>query len=1354
MSDFTTRIIDSNDRTLAVETINQSHLIEANAGTGKTYSIQTIYLRLILIEGLTVQQILTVTFTKDATKELRDRLQGILREALAYAQQKQSSESTPERTKRIVDHASTAIGHDAVEKRLQLALIDFDLAAIFTIHGFCQRILKRFAFETGQGFDIEPATNADEEIEQLCKDWWRQHIYTMEPSVAFMLAASGKFSLSTITELAQKLIAKPDAKVNGVQSSIADLKELIQNKLTDFVQNNRPTAEETAEYPNALPDIAREIKYLQNKIKAFRDYAASDPRQALQALADACNFESTHPIGCVNAVGPLKDACDQFMLQVPKGTRKNAFSYDNGGHLTCANCPDLEALHTEAVMRAAGPLSNLESIIEQYAPLSLKQNASFDSLQLLIRHFFGDGHELAPDVFAAIKKVSDSKRVGIAETTKCSLSLINKTIAPLYQDLISNFNAATYHAAEDIKRAYQRTRTNARTASFNDYLVNLRKALEVNPDLTGLLRHEFKAALIDEFQDTDPIQWGIFKQVFYNASIPCFLVGDPKQAIYRFRNGDIQTYLGATREVTARYELTTNFRSEDNLIAAVNQIFKDPEASPETPIMPTFGEGITFTESQPPNAAEQQKLNRSPLTLDGQIDPQPFKVLLLDSEGNNNVPGTQSPKAMQAYRLTAQAIAKILSDPKLRIGDNPIRPGDIAVLVKRHREANGITAELKKLKIPSVRQGAGDVWQTDEGQNLWAMLESVLDPQNINKLRIALLTNWTDLSREHIHALNQGQTLIMTHSGNGSQPMAMEDFVALFMTLNETWTKRGFPAMFRKLLDIFSVKQRLLANPDQEGQRRIANINHLAELVEARITEDRKSPDALLAWIRRQFSKDRSDGGEEVKLRLETDDNAVQIMTIFTSKGLQFPIVFAPTLFMMKPRQTSTTCEYHTTDEARKLNIYLKTGDKTTDDAFKQRETQEVEDEQVRQIYVAMTRGIHRTVVFALKKGCDNSKSTKDDAPPQTNVQKNIELVGLLGERTNLQAICQQSHNAGTIEVIEAQEESCPPENHNTSIDIMAEPPSRPVIDTSKGHGSFSSIAPHVQHRKVTADIFQDDPKGDDGESETDPPADPDIKPQGIFDFPPGARTGNCWHELFEHLDFQTASDEAIREITTEKLQTYGFLKDPYTQAERIEVTTNMVKRVLHTPLPQPSRIKAAVPFTFADIANQDRLNEWEFNFRSATDKATSDIKKAIEAFPQYKPFIHSHDGWENDIPGGYITGFVDLLFRHNGIYFIADWKSNRRTCKQTDFTQDGMQEEISDHGYWLQYLLYTVAVHQYLASTLPGYHYEQHYGGVYYVFLRGVDGQRTQGHTHGIYYDRPPLELIKKLASILGDFA
>jgi exodeoxyribonuclease V beta subunit len=541
------------------------------------------------------------------------------------------------------------------------------------------------------------------------------------------------------------------------------------------------------------------------------------------------------------------------------------------------------------------------------------------------------------------------------------------------------------------------------------------------------------------------------------------------------------------------------------------------------------------------------------------------------------------------------------------------------------------------------------------------------------------------------------------------------------------------------------------------------NVSHLSELIQKKLIEKRSTPEGMLTWIRRQFDRSTAEYSEDFELRLETDDDAVKILTIFTSKGLEFPIVFAPTLFMMQPfpKRKPYVYEWHNTDGDLLVSMHPTKLEKDEEDT-------EIQREHVRQIYVALTRAVHRTVVVTLNDGVKDGEAKKNET-------QKYRMRGVLGQilRLPLKVVTDGKKESVVVDIdntdsrfdrpdkppaVEVEHADLAPEKKLGAdpIQMRDAPPVVPEADTSRGHGSFSSLAKQSHQKKETPppDSVLPEEKNRDGESGKPAGAEIVHKLEGIFAFPAGAKTGTCWHELFEDLSF-SADSKTIQALVEEKLDIHGFLKKQNLAKERIKVTTAMVQEVLDCPLPA----LANDSFTLRDIANSDRRNEWEFNFSTLPAKSTSELKTVISQYEGYKPFTDALGEWNRPVPGGFLKGFVDLLFRHKGSddayqYYIIDWKSNRREGRQEDFDQKGLAGEMSLHRYWLQYLLYSVALHQYLSQAMPSYSYEKNFGGVYYIFLRGVDGQEANGQPNGIYTDRPPVDLLTKLSNLLGDFA
>ncbi|MFA6815501.1 MAG: exodeoxyribonuclease V subunit beta [Lentisphaeria bacterium] len=1189
MNDLSEYIKNSESRLLG------RHLISASAGTGKTYSIQSLYLLLILQNKLTVQQILVVTFTKAATKELKERLHAIIQEAYDSVSEKIPSE---EITPRIYDILSRFPKSEkkSNENLLRNALLDFDLASIFTIHGFCSRVLSRFAFETGQSFDLKPAEGSMKEVEQLCQDWWRTHIYSMDFEKLQLYQSSG-LNYDILLELTKNKIEKPDSK-----------------------------------FKNSAP-------YTENIFKKINEI--------IRGLCTSFG----HPI-----------EMEQYESLRPQSKNK------------------VDALDQK--------MSALVAEIEtQIAPLSFSQIQNFISIEQY-------------DFSYTAKKVEYNALDEFAPEWKSAIQMV--------KNLLSNYLTS---GATSIAEKYQTLVYQRDTSNFSDYLNNLKKALlnkKEGPALRKMLRNEFKAALIDEFQDTDPVQWGIFSSIFDNISTdsaPCFLVGDPKQAIYRFRNGDIVTYMKATGTIqqTNKHQLNKNYRSEENLIFAFNEFFKDQKD-------PTF----QHPEMEYPGdlKANGKKLEDS-LTVNGQIDPRPFKVFYIDVPKPTKItPGQDSPIMQFAFQKTAAEIVAILNDKQICIAGKPVRPAQIAVLVNKHKEANAIAAELRKREVPVVQQATGNIWETTDASDFRQFLDAVLHPENSSILRAALLLPYIYYSPDQLLLLNENQAVLPDWCApEEKQNSTLVEWVQFFMELREIWIKHGFFAMFVKWMKELHLRCRWSA--DSNGRRSLTNLLHLAELIQQELLQTDHSPELLFSWFSQQINTGKQNVSDNTKLHVESDEDAVQIMTIFRSKGLEFPIVFVPTLINKNIEVTKTQI-YEAHNAEGELEISLQKLKNTAQEEF---------EECIRLTYVAVTRAEHRVVLFWANYNTEPNKNplawlfravnfNNTDPDPYQYIELKKFLVS----------------NEIKVDCLTKT-----PENPEL---LRKMPLLLPKIEHSSDYGSFTSL---IQLGSVLD-------TGKDYDEKTDDVPELEEDPASIFTFPAGAKTGTCWHEILEDLDF-TASDSDIQEIVHEKLESYGFLKKEEFASVYEDTVLNMVKKTLNISLPS---FQNSTPFSLKELALCDRKTEWEFNFSSLKrDVYTTKIKKILSCYPEYQSFIQDLNTWDCKLPQGYLMGFVDLLFRYHDRYYIVDWKSNSRNRRLSDFNRAGLHAEMSQHRYWFQYLLYAVAVHQYLKHALPNYDYEHDFGGVYYIFLRGTE----EPETHGVYADRPKLQVLEELSALLGEF-
>ncbi len=1241
-----------------------SNLVEASAGTGKTYCIQTLFLRLVIEHGYEVRNILVVTFTDAATKELRDRLRTILQKFQQYCDGNLSDKDGDyDRVSKVfeLDLTGDMTRQDIVEERAyraRCALLDFDESSISTIHGFCSKVLSRYAFECGHDFDAELMGNTDTIVSDLCEDWWRENRYN-----------AGDLERNSIQEL----------KLNNIKNAV---KQYIKK-------------------PDSI--LLPELEGFNSEVSAMLDKVSDAARWWNEFGSEVKNeLLASHDKGFLN---------ENYVVNYPR-------------QLDLA-CVDTEKNETELLRLFAlykrSRITNKSIEIDGLTPTGKKKKKNW-----------------SPG--SRTKEFLDYTN-GFAE----SCELLAK--AKLRDAMLS------------LKDLYHSRREEMHVMSYDDLLLNLRNALRADADtgsLVNALREEYQVALIDEFQDTDPVQYEIFKSIFIAGERPVFLVGDPKQAIYKFRNGDIFTYYAAQNEIAAEqhYTLSCNYRSEQNLINGLNTIFGDSEEH-----ISFLNKNISYTG----DLTAKGKDHSAALLLDGVEDNNPFHVWYYRNIGDLAVGGGESPFRHQIYMDVAEEIVSLLQNDKITIGGRRLRPSDFAVLVLMHREATAINAELSVRNIPAVRQSIGNVFDSVEASDIYLFLNAMSNPGNLSTVFSLLATNLSSYTKDEIYRLKNGESINCENKhGTDLGLHAAEDVVKYFVDGHERWVKGSFIEAFSYICEKLGVKGSLMSYDN--GERRLTNLLQLEELIHDAILQKNMGMQMTLNWFLSQLDEETREDNDAQLMRLESDSDAVQIMTVFKSKGLEFPVVFAPTLWRNKKLHNSAATEYHgKIDEADGHN----TVPKLILDMDKNKEgkaiaVREQEEEDVRLLYVASTRGVHRTylvwgdmekkhynsaIKHVLSDGdldLDNcvENAAKEYGDADFTIKKDgVKIIVRNAGTEQATNIYTATENIIDIESLETADK-----NYDTELDI----------DKSYGHTSFSGIAPEHADMSATESVEQNivDAEYTAYENEV---IDGDKESINIFNFVAGAKTGTCWHSIFETLDFM-ADDYEIRLAVDEALDIFRLSKGRREESiqRKRDVVFEMVKGVLNIDLPCNCKL--------SDIAVSHKLAEMEFNFSlplwddsvkgkehsgRRTVEITNVLNKHWSNDPTKEEFLERIKHWDKQIPQGFITGFIDLLFEHDGKYYIIDWKSNRCGGTPAGFSADGLRSEMAGSTYFLQYLIYTVALHNYLNGSIADYDYDTHFGGAIYVFLRGYNVVPD----NGIYFDRPPKELIEDLSIVLGDF-
>ncbi|MFQ2134758.1 exodeoxyribonuclease V subunit beta [Aeromonas hydrophila] len=1168
-------------------------LIEASAGTGKTYTIAGLYLRLLLGHGplieegadagqpsaherpLSVTEILVVTFTEAATAELRGRIRARIHEArLAFMRGESKDALLSQLLAEVADHELAA-------RRLLAAERQMDEAAVFTIHGFCQRMLKQNAFESGALFETEFLTDDSQLRLQAVSDYWRSEFYPVDKPLASAVRALWPSPAALLREMGSWL----------------DNSEL---------EMRPPAGDET---------LAARHQAAMARIEAVkREWLAQTDEIRRQTDGQVSRYTGK------NYEGWLAKIAD--------------WAQDEGSGYAIPK--ELERFG--------------QTVLEE----NLKKGGAVPTLPL----------------FSQIDELLASR--------------------PGIRDLILQ------RAAVVVRSRMQASKRQAHQLSFDDLLKDLDGALGsgLGERLCERIRTTYRVAMIDEFQDTDPQQYRIFHRLYGgHTDTALLMIGDPKQAIYGFRGADIFTYIQARRNVSAHYTLGRNWRSSSALVAAVNGLFeraKDPfiyEA--DIPFLPVEAQGKSKA-----------------LLLDGEAAPV-LHCWQLSGQPTFNKGDYQSRMA----RATAVEIHRLLTlarAGKAQIGDQPVKAGDIAVLVRTGAEGKLVQQELARLAIASVYlSNRESVLAQVEAREILLILHACQNPGEERSLRAALATGLFDLDAKALDEL-------------ASDERAWESAVQEFMEYRKIWHKRGVLAMLRALLHRRNLASSLLASPN--GERRLTNFLHLGELLQ-QVSCELDGEYALLRWLGEAASRPDGQDAEQV-LRLESERKLVQIVTIHKSKGLEYPLVFLP--FICSHRAADTPL-FHEADGAGNRTVLDLTGaEESLAEADRERLA-----EDLRLLYVALTRGVYATWLGLAPVRSGNGKSEQTDLH-----QTAIGYLLQKGEEGDAQTLATAlTELAQALPGVAVGEPSLTrPAPMVVEEEQLGEPQVRHFTGTlerdwwissysglaAQGHGHSKGVLANpgfdVEVVAEAAVVHEED----------------ELQPS-IFTFPKGARPGTLLHSLFETIDFQSAAGEPLAEHIATLLAQDGF------DESWAPVLQQQVEAVLNTPL----ETGFGEPVRLRDLAPERKQVELEFFLPMG--RVTAPALTVL--CQQHDPLSRGNKPLSFATVQGMLKGFIDLVFEWQGRWYLLDYKSNHLGMSPADYSRPALEQAMAEHRYDLQYQIYSLALHRLLALRLPGYDFEQHFGGVFYLFLRGM----PQG---GIFHTRPSRELVLGLDRLFSEGA
>ncbi|HBX8424728.1 TPA: exodeoxyribonuclease V subunit beta [Klebsiella pneumoniae] len=1151
-------------------------LIEASAGTGKTFTIAALYLRLLLGLGgeaaypraISVEELLVVTFTEAATEELRGRIRSNIHELRIACLRGESD--NPLYSALLAEIADK----DEAAKTLLLAERQMDEAAVFTIHGFCQRMLSLNAFESGMLFEQQLIEDESRLRYQACADFWRRHCYPLTRDIA--------------------------AVIHDVWKGPRDLLK----SLDRWLQGEAP----------------------QLKSPPAPNETLAERHQQIIARIDSLKQQWREQVGEIEGV--LENS----------GLDRRKFNRGNQGKW-------MEKVNAWAQ----------EETLSYQLPDALEKFAQ----SFLLERTKAGGEPPVHPLFSAVESLLAS-----------SLTLTDLVLA---------------RAMVEIRDAVAREKRRRGELGFDDMLSRLDEALrgDSGETLASAIRQRFPVAMIDEFQDTDPQQYRIFRRIWRRQpETALLLIGDPKQAIYAFRGADIFTYMKARGDVAAHYTLDTNWRSSPGMVGSVNRLFSlsdNPFMFHEIPFLPVKAaaknKGLRFTV----DAADVPAMNvwLMPGDTVGSGDYQTFMAQLCATQIRDWLSAGQRGRALLWRGETSR----------------PVQASDITVLVRNRLEAAQVREALQTLGIPSVYLSNRDsVFETLEAQELLWLLQAVLAPERENTLRSALATSMFGLTALDIENLNQDE-------------QAWDALVEEFSEYRQIWRQRGVMPMLRALVTARHIAENLLAT--RGGERRLTDILHISELLQEAASQ-LESEHALVRWLAQHIAEPDSNAASQ-QMRLESDKHLVQIVTIHKSKGLEYPLVWLPFIARFRKQDQAF---YHDRE------TFAAVLDLGQDEASLELAEAERLAEDLRLLYVALTRAVWHCSLGVAPLSSRKSGNSDFHLSALGRLLQAGEAMDAAGLAARLADFC---HGDIALQ-IPGELDLTPWQAPAATIPrLSARELQRRIADDWRVT-SYSGLQQHGfsggQDLLPRLDV--------DAAGVGEVVEEPQLTPH---QFPRGAAPGTFLHSLFEELDFTQPVPEGWM---AEKLQLSGF------DAQWAPVLTDWLGGVLKTRLPGPD-------IALNQLAARDKQVEMAFYLPIAQLLTAERLDALIR---QYDPLSADTPPLDFRQVRGMLKGFIDLVFRHEGRYYLLDYKSNWLGEDREAYTRPAMEQAMRAHRYDLQYQLYSLALHRYLRHRLADYDYDRHFGGVIYLFLRGMDGQEGG---QGIFTTRPVRPLIDGLDQLFA---
>jgi exodeoxyribonuclease V beta subunit len=872
-------------------------------------------------------------------------------------------------------------------------------------------------------------------------------------------------------------------------------------------------------------------------------------------------------------------------------------------------------------------------------------------------------------------------------------------------------------AAEAVRREVERRKRLLGLVDYDDWLSLLRDAL-ADPDSGAVacdrVSARYRVVMVDEFQDTDPVQWEILRRAF-SGRTTLVLIGDPKQAIYAFRGGDVTTYLAAAATASSEATLGTNWRSDAQLLTALDLLFGG--AALGHPRIVVRAVESAHPEPRLTGAGAPLRLRRLARTGHGPV----WKGL----------PKVDALREAVACDVAAD-IVDLLSGPA-RYEGRPVQPGDVAVLVRTNAQGQLVRETLARAGVPAVLAGGGSVFATPSATSWLVLLEAMEQPHRAGRVRAAALSVFLGADEESLDAA--GDELA---DRLGPRLRRWADLLA----------DRGVAAFLEVLTAEEGLPARVLARRD--GERLLTDLRHVGQVLHAAAQRESLGLTALVEWLRRRIAQAAAEVADERSRRLESDAAAVQVMTVHVSKGLEFPVVHVPFAWDRWVPDKPAVLRLHDDEGNRVLDVGGAAGPGYAE--ARTRHEAEESGEDLRLLYVALTRArcqvvahwapsgntacapLHRLLFGGAGPGAEPAAKV----PPPDDDDVAAAMTALAGR------------SGGTVEVGEAARRPVPrwqpPGDAAPELSVSR---FTRTLDENWRRTSYSALthdaydAAHEQHL-----ASEPDETGTDDERDAEEPV-PEVAPDGAIpspmsDLPGGAAFGTLVHDVLEDFD-PAALDQRCADAVARHLV-------PGVTAEAL---ADGLRPVLATPLGEHG-------LTPAEIAAGDRLAELDFELPLAGGDAA--VRHATLA--DVVALLRRHDlgplaGYPDLLAGlppqalrGFLTGSIDAVLRLPGpVFVVVDHKTNRLGSEPLTtwhYRPSAMAEEMQRTHYVLQALLYSVALHRYLRWRLPGYDPRRHLGPVLYLFVRGMAGPATPAGS-GVFSWAPPPALVSQLSDLLA---